>query len=86
MTLAESRKRVGDRLCLVGNVDITHMLVDATREEVVEEVRGCIRDGAQGGGYIMAATNSSSVLSHRNIRWMVEATEQYGTYPISPDL
>ncbi|MBU4175095.1 MAG: hypothetical protein KKB90_03645 [Actinobacteria bacterium] len=82
VTLAEARRRIGDRLCLVGNVDITHTLVDATREEVFDEVRGCIRDGAPGGGYIVSATNTHSALNARNLRLMVEATEEYGRYPI----
>lgn len=82
VTLAEARRRIGDRLCLVGNVDITHTLVGATREEVFDEVRGCIRDGAPGGGYIVSATNTHSALDARNLRLMVEATEEYGRYPI----
>lgn len=73
VTLAEARRRAGDRLCLCGNVDITHTLVDGTREEVFREVGECIRDGAAGGGFILAATNTSAVVSARNLGWMVEA-------------
>ncbi len=82
VTLAEARKRVGDRLCLCGNVDITHTLVDATREEVFAEVRDQIRDGAQGGGYILAQTNTHSAIRAQNLKWMVEAVDEYGWYPI----
>jgi uroporphyrinogen decarboxylase len=86
VTLAEARRRVGDRLCLCGNVDITHTLVDASREEVFREVKQCIKDGATGGGYIVAATNSHNALNAQNLAWMVEATDKYGHYPINiPD-
>ena len=37
--LAKAKEMVGDRMCLLGNMDITHILVDATREEVFEAVR-----------------------------------------------
>ncbi len=77
VTLKEARARAGDRLCLVGNVDITHTLVDATREEVFAEVRDSIRDAA-GGGYIVSQTNTHACISPRNLGWMVEATHEYG--------
>mgnify|MGYP005849076989 CR=1 FL=1 len=83
VTLAAARERVGDRLCLCGNVDITRTLVDATREEVFAEVRECIRRGARGGGYILAPTNTHNHLNHRNLAWMVEAARLYGRYPIT---
>lgn len=82
VTIAEARKRAGDRLCLCGNVDITHTLVDAGREEVFEEVRECIRDGAKDGRFILAATNTHMSLNHRNLSWMVEAAHEYGVYPV----
>jgi Uroporphyrinogen decarboxylase (URO-D) len=77
VTLKEARARVGDRLCLVGNVDITHTLVDGTREEVFSEVRDSIRDAA-GGGYIVAQTNTHACISAQNLAWMVEAAHEYG--------
>lgn len=83
VTLAEARRRVGDRLCLCGNVDITRTLVSGTKKEVFREVRDCIRDGAQGGGFILAATNTSAVVSARNLGWMVEAAREYGSFPLS---
>lgn len=86
VTLAEARRRVGDRLCLCGNVDISRTLVDGTREEVFREVRECIRDGAPGGGYILAATNTSAVVKAKNLAWMVEAARDYGRYPLGSPL
>lgn len=77
VTIAEARKRAGDRLCLCGNVDIAHTLIDGTRDEVFAEVKRCIEE-SRGGGYMVAATNTSAVVSARNLGWMVEAAHEYG--------
>jgi uroporphyrinogen decarboxylase len=81
--LARVKEMVGDRLCLLGNMDVTRILVDAAREEVDEAVRSSIRDAGAGGGYIVAPTNSHESMTVRNQRWMVEAVEKYGHYPLS---
>lgn len=80
--LAEAKEMVGDRLCLIGNLDITHILVDATKEEVFEAVRSSIQQAGRGGGYIVAPTNSHPDMSVQRLRWMLEAVEEYGRYPL----
>lgn len=80
--LAKAKEMVGDRICLMGNIDITHILVDADREEVHEAVKKAIRDAGRGGGYIVAPTNSHSGMSLDRLRWMIEAVEAYGRYPL----
>ena len=83
MDLAEVKRMVGDRLCLLGNMDVTHVLVDADRDEVFEAVRQSIAAAGPGGGYIIAPTNSHPDVSVERLRWLVEATELYGKYPLS---
>jgi uroporphyrinogen decarboxylase len=73
--LAAARASVGDRLCLVGNIDITHTLFDASREEVESEVASAVR-GAQGGGFILAPAHSHPSINVRNVRWMLEASKK----------
>lgn len=82
MTLAEAKELVGDRMCVMGNLDITHILVDATREEVFEAVRQSIADAGQRGGYILAPDHSHPGISVQRLRWMVEAAKEYGHYPL----
>ncbi len=79
--LAEVKRMVGDRMCVLGNLDITHILVDASREELEEAVKEAIRDAGAGGGYILAPTNSHPGISSERLRWMVEAAGKYGKYP-----
>lgn len=85
MSLAQAKEMVGDRICLVGNLDITHILVDASREEVFEAVRLAILDAGRGGGFILAPDHSHPRVSTERLRWMVEAVELYGRYPLNPD-
>jgi uroporphyrinogen decarboxylase len=80
--LAEAKEMVGGRLCLLGNLDITHILVDATRDEVYEAVHSSILQAGHGGGYILAPTNSHPDMNVEHIRWMLEAVEKYGRYPL----
>jgi hypothetical protein len=53
----EAKRRVGDRICLEGNIQIGD-LYSAPTEHVVEEVRHAIRVGAPGGGFILAPSAS----------------------------
>ncbi len=80
--LAHVKEMVGDRLCLIGNLDITHILVDASREEVFEAVRDSIQAAGAGGGYILAPTNSHPDMDVERLRWMLEAVEEHGRYPL----
>lgn len=82
--LAKAKEMAGGRLCLLGNVDVTHILVDASREEVFEAVRRSIEAAGRGGGYIVAPTNTHHQISVQRLRWMLEAVEQYGCYPSAP--
>ncbi len=80
--LAKAKEIVGDRMALLGNIDITHILVDATREEVFAAVRQAISDAAGGGGYLLGPTNSHPGMSMERVAWMLEAAAQYGHYPL----
>jgi uroporphyrinogen decarboxylase len=82
MELAKAKEMVGDRICLIGNIDITHILVDGTRDEVFEAVRKAIADAGRGGGYILGPDHSHPGISVERLHWMVEAGEKYGHYPL----
>jgi len=83
MDLVTAKETVGERMCLIGNLDITHILVDASRDEVFAAVRQAIADAARGGGFILAPDHSHPGISVERLRWMVEAAEEYGRYPIN---
>ena len=71
------------RLCLVGNIDLGSTLTLGTPEEVRAEVHQHIRDLAPGGGYCVGSSNSvTNYVPLANFKAMLEATFEYGTYPI----
>jgi uroporphyrinogen-III decarboxylase len=81
--LAEVKRRVGDKMCIFGNLDISHVLSHGTRQEVENAVKHALRVAAQDGGFIMAMTNSHNAVKVENTRWMIEFTHRYGTYPLA---
>jgi uroporphyrinogen-III decarboxylase len=83
MELAKVREQVGHKLVLIGNLDVSHLLVRGTREEVDDAVKKAIRDAARGGGYILSAAHSHPFVDPERLRWMVEAAHQHGRYPIA---
>lgn len=82
MDLAEVRARVGQKLVLVGNLDVSRLLVSGTREEIEEAVKNALRGAAPGGGYILSAAHSHPHVDATRLGWMVEAAHRWGTYPI----
>ena len=58
VTLAEVKARVGDRICLKGNLDDMAFLALAPEEEVREAAQDCLAQAAAGGGYILSGTDA----------------------------
>ena len=76
------KKKVGDKLCLLGNIDTSHVLVNGTKEEVEDAVKYAIKKLGPGGGYILSPSNSHPAMSYQRIKWMIEATKKFGEYPL----
>jgi uroporphyrinogen decarboxylase len=81
--LAVVKKRVGNKICLMGNIDVSYILVDASKEEVYDAVKYAIKTGGPGGGFVVSAANMHPGVNVENLKWMVEATKEFGTYPIN---
>ena len=83
MNLREIKRKYGDKLCLIGNVDSCRTLAFGTLDEVEAETVNCLRDGAEGGGYVLASDHSLSMgIKIENVMKMYETHRKYGTYPI----
>ena len=54
--MAEVKRLVGDRVCLIGNVNCA-MLDTGTDEQCLESVRYALQSGMPGGGYIFSTSN-----------------------------
>ena len=83
MDLARVREQVGHDLVLIGNLDVSRLLVRGSRQEVEAAVKKAIADAARGGGYVLSAAHSHPFVDPQRLRWMVEAAHRYGRYPIS---
>ena len=82
MDIRALKQSHGDRLCLLGNVDL-NLLGMRTPQEVENEVHDLIRDVGQGGGYIVTSGNSlAGYLLPQNVIAMSESVRKYGRYPL----
>ncbi|HDP79694.1 MAG TPA: hypothetical protein ENN21_02500 [Spirochaetes bacterium] len=80
--LADCRAAVGHGLSLLGHLDIAYVLARGSREEVFAHVKECIAKAGAGGGLILGPCNSHADIGVPQIRWMMEAVEEYGRYPL----
>ena len=84
MDLKHLKETYGDKLCLIGNIDVSGLLPFGTTDEVVESVKKCIKDAGEGGGYILSpCTDITDSCKLDNVLTMIEATKKYGKYPLS---
>jgi len=54
VSLAEVKRRIGDRVCLIGNIPQRNLESLSTPEEIDRQVKGAIEAAAEGGGFILA--------------------------------
>ena len=80
MDIVELKNRIGNRLCLCGNIDVG-LLQDSSPARIRESVRSLVTSCKSGGGFILGASNavqySGPVL---NYRALLQAWEKYRRY------
>ncbi len=83
MDITQLKQEIGDRICLIGNIDLNYTLTRGTPREVEDEVRERIRTVGPGGGYCLGSANSvTSYVPFENFNAMREAAFRYGRYPL----
>jgi len=83
MSLAHVKSLYGDKITFMGNVDCGRILPFGSREEIVEETKRAIREGARGGGLILSSNNTiHSQIPAANYLTMLDAVHEFGKYPI----
>jgi uroporphyrinogen decarboxylase len=81
MDIFSLKETHGDKVCLVGNIDLHHTLTRGTVEETVAEVREKLQKVGKGGGYIIASSNGlTSYCIPENVLAMNDTVLQYGRY------
>jgi uroporphyrinogen decarboxylase len=82
MDIRAVKRKYGQKICVIGNVDL-NILAMGTPEETEREVRELIRDLGPGGGYMISSGNSlASYLKPECVLAMAQAIRKYGRYPI----
>ena len=83
MKLAEVKEKYGGKIALCGNVDEATTMAYGTTEQVAEETKQCIRDGASGGGYFLTASNCIyKGKPPSNAITLTDVGKKYGRYPL----
>ena len=80
MDIAGVKRDYGDRICVLGNVDLNILGLGST-DDVDSEVHDLIRDVGPGGGYIITSGNSlAGYLKPENVLAFRDAVRRYGQY------
>lgn len=78
LDINQVKKDYGSQICLLGNIDLRHTLVDGTLDEVRGEVWDRIRHIGAGGGYIMTSANTvPSYCKAENVLEIGKAIDAY---------
>lgn len=88
VSLEDTKKRVGDKIVLMGNVDpITSMML-GTPKDVEENVKACFRQGYDNPkGYLLSTGCGIPIDSPlENIDAFMAAGRKYGKWPLNPEL
>jgi len=82
MDLKEAKAKYGGKICIFGNVDCRFVLPYGSRNDVRRDVKRCIDSAAEGGGYVLASSNSIHAnCKVENVIAMVKEARRYGRYP-----
>ena len=77
VSVADAKKRVGQRVSLMGGVN-TILLARGSLQEVIDDCKRCLDQGAPGGGYILASGDMlPSETSKEKVEAMFQAAKEY---------
>lgn len=57
VNLREAKRRIGERVCMIGGFDQFHFFIDTTPEKTRAEVRRCFEEAGEGGGFILSPSD-----------------------------
>jgi hypothetical protein len=55
--LAEAKRRIGDKVCMIGGMDQLHFFTGCAPEQTRAEVRRCFETAGAGGGFILSPSD-----------------------------
>lgn len=82
-TLKSAREKAGSRLCLMGNLNTPELMLRGTPDEVRLESLRAVLDAGQNGAFVLSTGDQCGRdTPDGNLRAMVDAMEQFGSYPL----
>lgn len=77
--LDEAKRRIGDRVCLMGHVDLIYVIQRGSPDLIDRTVQEAMEVGAPGGGFILGTSDSiRDGTPIENVRAYFEAARKYG--------
>jgi uroporphyrinogen decarboxylase len=55
--LEEAKKRIGEKVCMIGGFDQFNFFMNCSEKATREEVRRCFKEAGEGGGYILSPSD-----------------------------
>jgi len=55
--LREAKKKIGQRMCMIGGFDQFHYFIGCSPEDTRREVRRCFEEAGEGGGFILSPSD-----------------------------
>jgi uroporphyrinogen-III decarboxylase len=78
--LEEAKKKYEDQICLMGGYD-PHFYTLGTKEDISAETIRCIREAAEGGGYILAHSDAVPEEARmEDVRFSADLATEFGSY------
>lgn len=75
------KEKIGNRVCLKGNIHPLKVMCYGTPEDVIKEVKRQLEVAKKNGGYIMSTGGElCDGTPDNNLKAMIEAVEEYGKY------
>lgn len=85
-SLKEASAAFGDKLCLMGNIHTTDVMLNGSVELVGLESLRAIRDAGKNGAYVLSTGDQCGRdTPPENLREMVRISREFGTYPLNMD-
>ena len=81
MDIGTIKKVYGNKIALIGNLDLVHILPNGTRDEVASHVKDLVQTVGKDGGYVVASEHSlNQNIPILNILAIRDAVQEYGAY------
>jgi uroporphyrinogen decarboxylase len=85
-TLAEARRYTGNRMCLMGNLHTTEVMLNGSAEDVKRESLRALLDAGLDGAFILSTGDQCGRdTPDKNIFMLMDTMREFGQYPVDAD-